>query len=251
MSDLPPRMPARVRVQVALQGLLWLVSPSGRRADLSRLRSCHTVADYLRFATVARLGYLQVEEELKGFVDLAAAHEPVRALEIGASWGGTTFALSNSLPSLRTMIGVDLYVGNRIKLKGLVPKQLNLRLINGNSRDPKIVSMLRSLLGGQPLDLLFIDGDHSYEGALSDFLTYRDLVRDGGLIAFHDIQSDGRERGVVTDAWSGGVPVLWRGLKPLYRTWEFIGSPDQFGYGIGVIEYSSSVVVPERELQRA
>ena len=34
------------------------------------------------------------------------------------------------------------------------------------------------------LDLLFIDGDHSYEGVRQDYKMYSKLVRDGGLIAF-------------------------------------------------------------------
>ena len=41
--------------------------------------------------------------------------------------------------------------------------------------------------GGKPLDFLFIDGDHAFKGVKSDFQLYSELVRPGGLIAFHDI----------------------------------------------------------------
>ena len=37
-------------------------------------------------------------------------------------------------------------------------------------------------------DFLFIDGDHT--GVGRDYEMYRDLVRPGGLIAFHDIVAD-------------------------------------------------------------
>jgi predicted O-methyltransferase YrrM len=36
------------------------------------------------------------------------------------------------------------------------------------------------------IDLLFIDGDHSYKGVKADFEAWYPHVRDGGVIAFHD-----------------------------------------------------------------
>lgn len=37
-----------------------------------------------------------------------------------------------------------------------------------------------------PLDVLFIDGDHTYEFVLNDLLTWGPKVKDGGLILCHD-----------------------------------------------------------------
>lgn len=42
-------------------------------------------------------------------------------------------------------------------------------------------------LGGEKLDFLFIDGDHSLLGVQLDYFMYREFVRPGGHIAFHDI----------------------------------------------------------------
>lgn len=39
---------------------------------------------------------------------------------------------------------------------------------------------------GRPIDLLWIDGDHSYEGLATDLDDWAPLVRRGGLIAGHD-----------------------------------------------------------------
>jgi predicted O-methyltransferase YrrM len=36
------------------------------------------------------------------------------------------------------------------------------------------------------IDLLFIDGDHSYEGVCSDIRTWLPRVKNGGLLVFHD-----------------------------------------------------------------
>ena len=40
-----------------------------------------------------------------------------------------------------------------------------------------------------PLDLLFIDGDHSYEGVKNDTLSWEPKVKEGGTILFHDYDS--------------------------------------------------------------
>lgn len=42
----------------------------------------------------------------------------------------------------------------------------------------------------KPLDLLFIDGAHDYEGVLQDFIAWSPLVKPGGMIAFHDYHAD-------------------------------------------------------------
>jgi hypothetical protein len=85
---------------------------------------------------------------------------------------------------------------------------------------------------------LFIDGDHSYEGAAADFLTYRHLVRDGGVIAFHDICMDhGTRYGLETTSSSGEVYLLWRKLREAYEVQEFFASEGQDGAGIGALLY--------------
>ena len=38
----------------------------------------------------------------------------------------------------------------------------------------------------EPLELLFIDGDHSYEGAKADFERWQAFVRPDGHVLFHD-----------------------------------------------------------------
>jgi predicted O-methyltransferase YrrM len=42
-------------------------------------------------------------------------------------------------------------------------------------------------LGDKKIDFCFIDGDHTYEGVRKDFEMYSRLVRNGGIVAFHDI----------------------------------------------------------------
>jgi predicted O-methyltransferase YrrM len=44
----------------------------------------------------------------------------------------------------------------------------------------------RAAYAGEPIDLLWIDGDHSYEGVKYDLSAWKDLVRVGGVLSAHD-----------------------------------------------------------------
>lgn len=55
-----------------------------------------------------------------------------------------------------------------------------------------------AMLTGNLFDMVFIDGDHSYEGCLLDIQTWLPLVKPGGWICGHDY--DKPERGQVTEA---------------------------------------------------
>lgn len=43
---------------------------------------------------------------------------------------------------------------------------------------------------GDPIELLFIDGDHSYEGCLGDLVAWTPHVSPGGLIIIHDYKKE-------------------------------------------------------------
>jgi len=42
-----------------------------------------------------------------------------------------------------------------------------------------------------PVDFIFIDGDHSYEGLQGDWLAWKDHVAPGGIVALHDSRQRG------------------------------------------------------------
>jgi predicted O-methyltransferase YrrM len=51
-----------------------------------------------------------------------------------------------------------------------------------------------------PVDYLFIDGDHSYAGLKSDWIAWKRLVAEGGIVALHDSCSSGER--CIDDAGS-------------------------------------------------
>jgi predicted O-methyltransferase YrrM len=158
------------------------------------------------------------------------------ACEIGAFDGGTSALFSQAL-GLDLLVVMDLYVRNRWRLRQAAPSHQTVHVIDGDSTHPLTTRRLRRKLAGRPLDLLLIDGDHSWSGVRQDFLIYHQLVRDGGIIAFHDIcETDPAD----TELWAGGVPNFWRLISTLYPSQAFVETPGQQGFGIGAITYSHS-----------
>lgn len=76
---------------------------------------------------------------------------------------------------------------------------------------------------GNFYDAIMIDADHSYEGVKKDFDNSLKRVRDGGVIIFHDINSEA----------CPGIKLIWKQVKDEYKSWEFVHSTT---CGIGIIE---------------
>jgi predicted O-methyltransferase YrrM len=170
---------------------------------------------------------------LEHVVDL----KPTNIVEIGTARGGTLFLLSCVANPAARIVSIDLpaglYGGGYPTWKGylyrkLMGKRQRLHLIRGNSHDDDIIRKAVDIFNGEPIDLLFIDGDHSYCGAKSDFLRYRTHVREGGWIVFHDILHNIHDKDIT-------VAPLWREVVGKYQSTEIVESYDQGQFGLGVI----------------
>jgi predicted O-methyltransferase YrrM len=68
------------------------------------------------------------------------------------------------------------------------------------------------------LDLLFIDGDHSYEGVKADWEAYKHFLCPGSIVAFHDSGwAEGVKRVIEEDAMQlvasfDSLPNMWWGV---------------------------------------
>ncbi len=179
----------------------------------------------------------QVRGELVALAETLAQLRPDRALEIGTFRGGTLLLLTRLASPHATVVSVDLpggkfgggYSTHRRRLyRHFARRDQRLHLLQGDSHSKEMFEQVKVVFENKPLDYLFIDGDHNYEGVKSDFETYRPMVREGGLIAFHDIV-EGQAEAV------GGVPRFWGEIKHGYRHREIIADPRQGGYGIGIL----------------
>jgi predicted O-methyltransferase YrrM len=237
------RKPLCITEDKAGSALFW-VNRSARSMRHGDFENCRSSDEYFEFST-EMFGPHQIKNEILSFLEFAKTEQPEIVCEIGTADGGTNFLLSQALPSVSLMLGVDLYVKRKFQLRYFSRKSQRLCFIDGSSYVPRTIRKVKSALGDRKLDLLFVDGDHNYDGVKQDFLNYRYLVRDGGIIAFHDIIPDHFSRyGIRTNRWVGGVPRLWNTIKSLYPSYEFIENSEQDGLGIGAIRYSGLISVP-------
>jgi cephalosporin hydroxylase len=222
----------------------WL-QVSRRQALRDQLTRCRNLDDYYAFAA-SEFPPVQIRAEMIALLNRLAAERPRCACEIGTADGGTNCLLVHALPSVEFMLGIDLFVKGKARLRHFASPRQQLHYIDGSSYLPVTVERAREVLAGRQLDVLFIDGDHSYRGVSADFRSYRGFVRDGGLVVFHDICPDFKTRyGRETGHWAGDVPRLWGELKAFYPHEEFVQDPEQDGLGIGLLRYSPSVELPD------
>jgi predicted O-methyltransferase YrrM len=182
---------------------------------------------------------VQRPQEITQLLDLLRPARPRRVLEIGANRCGTLFLFAAVAHPSARLLTIDLEIPEqrRKAVPRLAWHQQQVEAWRADSHAAGTLSRLRQWLAGDPLDFLFIDGDHSFDGVLRDFEMYGPLVRDGGIIAFHDIVPDFKTRiGIDTGANVGEVPRFWSGLKQqTYRVRELIADPEQDGMGIGIL----------------
>ena len=210
-------------------------------SDRSCLLSCDSMPKLFRFAK-DRFDIVQREEEIGGLIGLLGDMAPVLACEIGTHRCGNLFLLTHCLKTLQRVVAIDMCFQQRAMYEAMRPRGLEVHFIEERSTSRRALKALQGFLRGDKLDFLFIDGDHSYQGCKEDFALYREFVRDGGLIAFHDIVPDlTTKRGspvALSKAYAGGVPLVWAEVKERYKSWEFVDDWEQDGFGIGAIEYS-------------
>lgn len=179
----------------------------------------------------------QVPSELIEFAHFVQAERPRTVLEIGTRSGGTFFLLCRLSDPRAMVISLDLpggrwgggYGAYRVPVihRMKQPRQ-SLHLVRGDSHDAATRDRVRRILARRPIDLLFIDGDHSYDGVRQDFEMYAPLVRPGGAVVLHDIVAHPPASGV-------DVARFWNEAKARYPHREIVADPDQGWAGIGIL----------------
>lgn len=200
----------------------------------------------------SQLGIGQIKEEIQSLIEHVRSLNPDVIVEIGTQKGGNCFLFLRSFESCRLVLGLDRKVHNWEKLVYAGRAGQRFVPIEGDSSSPVVEAMVRKQLRGKKIDLLFIDGDHSYDGVLRDLNRFFPYVSDGGLIAFHDIVPDYFQRyGRQTTSYSGDVHLIWNKLKTFFEFKEFVADPGQDGYGIGLIRKHRTNLPPlERQSEK-
>lgn len=102
-------------------------------------------------------------------------------LEIGVFEGETSQHLINALPKGGLYVGIDIndFRTDATKLY-MAEGTKAIEFILGDSH------IELSKLPSKHFDLIFVDGDHSWESILPEFKLIENLVTSGGVIVYHD-----------------------------------------------------------------
>ena len=90
--------------------------------------------------------------------------------------------------------------------RNIEPLKGHIVILRGKSKDV-------AKTFNEKIDLLFIDGDHSYERVKTDVQSWLPKLKDGGIIVFHDY------------SWAEGVKkVVDEYIKPIQIEYKIIDS---------------------------
>jgi hypothetical protein len=235
------------RGPLRLAALLPLIAPVYYFYCLFKLRalasgSLEETADFILGPGSLLVGALQRRPEILTFLKDSFPRPPAAVAEIGRAKGGTLALLCRAAAPDALIISLDLPGAinsgplpalNKSEwrlplLKAMAGPGQDLRLIDADSRSAAALNLFEKALNGRKLDLLFIDGDHTFDGVRSDHVMYSRFVKPGGIIAFHDINPGLEEFGLA-------VSRYWRETPFAGERREYVEDPRQVSYGIGAL----------------
>jgi predicted O-methyltransferase YrrM len=208
---------------------------------LTRAALRHGGAD-IRLArrAIHQHGAVQRTWELASLVGVVRDIRPRTVLEIGTFRGGTLACWAETatpdahivcIDRLEDSYGIVKVEAHTAHLRRLIRPAQQLTFLPFDSQDAATVQKVKDVLKGDPVDFLWIDGDHHEGPVRRDFELYGALVAPGGTIGFHDIHPDPELPG--NQAYR-----VWRELKERLSVREFIDQdhPGGAGMGIGVLQ---------------
>lgn len=167
---------------------------------------------------------------------LVNAHQPRCIVELGTYAGYSYFSFCQAACLLDEKIecyAIDTWEGD--EHAGHYPQEVFQQVKEYNGQHYAGISHLvkstfnnaLSLFKNGTIDLLHIDGNHSYESVKEDFLQWLPKMSSKGIILFHDTQV--KKRGF-------GVHKLWKEVSCEYPHFEFT-----HGFGLGVLGVGTQI----------
>lgn len=187
---------------------------------LARVRSNYQRMAQVDFEVLGAMDYIRAE----------AAKRPLKNfLEIGSDAGGSLACFSAWSEGKRISIDLPWTGVLDSRRKNWAKDFGEVYEIIGSSHLPETLDLVRSVLGEEKCDVMFIDGDHTYEGVKKDFELYLEFASPNAIIAFHDTVDS--ERHHRENCY---VDQLWRELTEQYYSCEWLGG-EQWG-GVGLVD---------------
>ena len=109
-------------------------------------------------------------------------------LEIGA-YHGSSAALMASHPNVEKVISIDsglIFAPEEVinNVKQFKHKECKYSYLQGLSNNKEVLKIINEKFSS--VDIMLIDGDHSYGAVIEDYNNYKHLISTGGVIIFDD-----------------------------------------------------------------
>jgi hypothetical protein len=161
--------------------------------------------------------------------DLISEIKPSNIVELGVHKGDSLFSMAQSCNDLNcktTLYGIDHWKGD--SQAGKVDDEIFSNVFNISKNYFKNVTLIKSSFDDalksfddDSLDIIHIDGYHSYEASKNDFESWIPKLKEDGVLLMHDVFSLNDDFGVVD---------FWNEIKREFTTVEF-----EHSQGLGVI----------------
>ena len=168
---------------------------------------------------------------------LIGRHRPETVVELGSHYGVSLFSFCEAAEALKTdtfCFGIDSWQGD--EHSGTYGEEVYAKVSREQMlHHPSRCRLVRSsfdeasaYFGQESIDILHIDGLHTYEAVRHDYETWSPMLRPGGVILFHDINV--RENGF-------GVWQLWQELQSCsgYHSLTL-----RHGHGLGILAHQGT-----------
>jgi len=205
------------------------------KANRSQIRYLQQRISYIEDHCLGRLAGSVQDAILRLLTGIAAAGDHLNLLEIGTLFGTNAVLMydvlscysrevnltlidpmdgyyGNNTPDVITGLPVNEQILRQNFARAMVPPE-RWRLIRDYSQNNSAVKAADD----RRYEILFIDGDHSFEGVKRDFELYAPMLTDGGYVIFDDYHSDRWPE--VTKAVDEVVAKDAR-LQPVGTEWE-------------------------------
>jgi MMP 1-O-methyltransferase len=154
-------------------------------------------------------------------------------VELGVYEGSSSVQLVDAMAPDATLHLVDPYVENALRSGWRGVERATRRTVERAARrsgGPRlrwhVCTSEEAAQGwnGTPVDVVFIDGDHTREGARLDWELWSPHVRQGGVVVFHDAR-EGKVAGRGLPGPTAVVDELFRAPSPM-RGWDIVEEID-------------------------
>lgn len=153
-------------------------------------------------------------------MDLVETIKPEIVVDLGVDYGFSTFCFAYH--NIGKVYGIDWFQGDeqagfRNTLPDVVGMYDQLKIAHGINNVEFIQSDFTeaSKKWDQNINILHIDGLHTYEAIKNDFDCWGEYVTNDGLVIFHDVESYPHTVGVFFEEIKGGYKIIRSGSAGL------------------------------------